>query len=312
MGPGCRGRNRLRQDGRRGTLCRPVPRGLCRRGPEVLHREVRRPRVRGEPARAAGQRQRALSRRGHRVGEEGARAGGRRPCGGRPGRARRPARRPRTGDRDPARGAQGRAGPACRRVAGLEGGHRHRGREARRGHRLAQRRQPAARAAGRVEGAAPHRPQLRRRALAPVLHRPDRLHPSPQVPLRRAAREARCRPGGQGTARHGGRGTGRLHRLGSDGRPVPRPDEAVEGRRACPARRRRRAVEAIPRRPGHLLRRARRRHGRAGQGVRRQRRGQGAAPGRGRGVGPRRRPRGRQAHDARHRRALGGRRQGPP
>ena len=53
-----------------------------------------------EPAGAADQRGRALARGGQRVGEEGARAGRRRQRRGRPGRARRPARRARTGHRD--------------------------------------------------------------------------------------------------------------------------------------------------------------------------------------------------------------------
>src|SRR5918993_415804 len=60
-------------------------------------------------------------------------------------------------------------------------------------HRLAQRRQPAARAAGDVEGAAPARPRHRRRPVAPVLHRAHDLHAAPQGALRRGARAPRLR-----------------------------------------------------------------------------------------------------------------------
>ncbi len=46
-----------------------------------------------------------------------------------------------------------------------------------------------------------------------------------------------------------------LHRVGRHRREVPRPDAPVEGRRPGSARRRRPAVEALPRRPGRVLRR---------------------------------------------------------
>ena len=101
------------------------------------------------------------------------------------------------------------------------------------------------------------------------------------------------RPGGQAAAGQGGRGAGRLPRVGPDRRRVPRPDAAVEGRRPGAARRRGRAVDAVPRRAGHVLRGARRGDGRPGLRVRRQRRGQGEAARRGRGAGAghrRRRP----------------------
>ena len=47
---------------------------------------------------------------------------------------------------------------------------------------------------------------------------------------------------------------GRLARVGADGRPVPRPDEAVEGRRTGAPRGRGGPVEAVPGCAGHLLR----------------------------------------------------------
>ena len=90
------------------------------------------------------------------------------------------------------------------------------GREARLRHRLAQRRQPAARPARPVEGPPPHRPSLRRRAVAAVLVGADDVHQGAQVALRRAAREARGRARGQGAAGQGGRGPGELDRVGAD------------------------------------------------------------------------------------------------
>ena len=100
----------------------------------------------------------------------------------------------RPGDRGAARVPAGRAGAEDRRGQGGQGEAGRRGREDRRGQRLAGRRQPAAHPARRVEGAPPHRPRLRRRAVAPVLGRADVVHPAPQGALRRAEREARRRP----------------------------------------------------------------------------------------------------------------------
>ncbi len=78
-----------------------------------------------------------------------------------------------------------------------------------------------------------------------------------------------------------------LHRVGSDGRQVPRPDARLEGRRPRPQGRRRRPLEAVPRRPGRLLRCPRRRQRRPRRRVRDQRRRQGRPAGRGRGPAPR-------------------------
>ena len=86
--------------------------------------------------------------------------------------------------------------------------------------------------ARRVEGAAPDRPGLRRRAVEAVLVGADDLHPSPQDALRRAEREARGCARGQGAPGQGGRGARRLHRLGPDRGPLPRPDDASGRRRA--------------------------------------------------------------------------------
>ena len=168
------------------------------------------------------------------------------------------------------------------RVQGGEGEARRRGREAGRGHRLAQRRQPSARPARDVEGAAAPRPGHRRRAVAALLHRADDVHPAPQGALRRGARAPRQRSRRQGAAGQGGRGALHVDRVGSDRRQVPRPDARVEGRRAGAARGRRPALAALPRRAGHVLRRPRRRQRRTRRGVRGQRRRQGRDPGRGR------------------------------
>ena len=128
--------------------------------------------------------------------------------------------------------------------------------------RLARRRRPAARAARRVEGAAPAGEVRRRRAVAAVLLRPHDVHPAPQGALRRAQREARGRPRGEGEAGQGGRGAVGVDRVGSDRGRLPRADAPLEGGRPGPQGRRRPALEAVPRRAGHLLRRARRGDGR--------------------------------------------------
>ena len=93
------------------------------------------------------------------------------------------------------RGAQGRARREGGRGQAAQGDDRRGGRDAGARQRLAQRRQPAARAARQLEGAPPDRQGHRRRAVAPVLVRPDDVHPAPQAALRRAQREARGRPG---------------------------------------------------------------------------------------------------------------------
>ena len=116
-----------------------------------------------------------------------------------------------------------------------------------------------------------------------------KVHFAEQHEKREAARER------QGAAGQGGRVARRLHRVGPDRGPLPRPDAAVEGRRPRAQGRRRRAVEPVPGRPGHLLRRPRRHQRRARRRVRRQRRGQGEAPRRGRGAAAGHRPRRRQA-----------------
>ena len=55
------------------------------------------------------------------------------------------------------------------------------------------------------------------------------------------------RPRRQGAAGQGGRVAGRLDRVGTDRRPLPRADAAVEGRRPGAQGRRRRAVAPVPR-----------------------------------------------------------------
>ena len=166
-----------------------------------------------------------------------------------------------------------------------EGGHRRRGREARRRQRLAQRRQPAARAPRPVEGAPPHRPR-------PPTTRSGAASPPPAPPTPVAASRTSPSSTRSGTppgwSRSGWPPRPRVWPTRPTGvRPPAAFRDLMKQWKAAgpaPARRRRRAVEAVPRRPGHLLRGPRRRHRRAGQGVRRQRRGQGEAPGRGRGA----------------------------
>lgn len=93
-------------------------------------------------------------------------------------------------------------------------------------------RQAAARAGGHLEGPAPAGPEDRRRAVAPLLARPLGVLQAPQGALRAARRAARGGPQGQGAP--GGRGgvAGEVDGLGSHGRPLPRPDDAVEGGRS--------------------------------------------------------------------------------
>ena len=255
-------------------------------GAGVLHQALRRAGGQGPPARAARRIGAAGARGGDLLGEGAARAGRRRARGGRPRLAGSPPRRARPGDRGPAQRPQGGARAEERGVQGGEGEAGRRGREAGRGHRLAQRRQPAARPPRDVEGAAATRPGHRRRAVAALLHRADDVHPAPQGALRRGARASRRRAGRQGAAGHGGRGAVDVDRVGSDGRQVPRPDARVEGRRSRAPRGRRQALAALPRRPGHLLRCPRRRQRGPRRGVRRQRGGQGGDPRRGREAPP--------------------------
>ena len=157
----------------------PVPRGHARGGAGVLHRALRRARVRGPAARAADQVRRCSPRT-------------RRPSRSRPSR---PARRGQRGRR-PRRRSLARLdalGPviAAQREARKAERAQQRGRVATRRRRrssprprssprqrLAQRRQPAARPPRRVEGAPPHRPGLRRRAVAPLLRRAHGVHPA--------------------------------------------------------------------------------------------------------------------------------------
>ena len=212
-----RRRDGLRPHPRRRTLRRPVPRGHARGGADLLHRAVRGPRDRGPAAGAAGAVGEADARRGDDDREDGPRPGHRRQRRRRPAVARRPARLARAGDRRPAAGAQGGARQGRGGEQGRQGGHRRRGREARGLPGLAQRRHPDARAARPVEGAPPHRPGDRRRAVEAVLGRADDVHPPPQGALRRAAGEARRRPGREGAAGQAGRGAGRRRPTG--GRP---------------------------------------------------------------------------------------------
>ena len=197
----------------------------------------------------------AQPRGSDRVDQDRARAAGRRQRGRRPGLLGGPARLARPGDRPAAVGAQGREGAEGGRVEGREGEAGRRGREDRGRHRLAPRRQPPPRDPRPLEGAAAHRPGFRRRALEAVLDRPHGVHATPQGALRRAGREARGRPGDQAAPGQGGRRPGHVHGLRADRRPLPRPDARVEGRRPRAQGHRRGAVEAVPRCPGHVLRR---------------------------------------------------------
>ncbi len=191
--------------------------------------------------------------------KQGPRQRARGPGRRRPRRRWSPPRRARAGDR-PASARQRRQERAQRQAGGegRQGAHRRRGRAARRGQRLAQRRQPAARAARRVEGAPPHRQGEPTTRSGTGSRRPARRTPgaarrtSPSS-TRSATAPAWSRSGWSSRPR-------RSPTPPSGARPpgVPRPDAAVEGRRAGAQGRRRRALEAVPRRPGHVLRRPRR------------------------------------------------------
>ncbi len=122
------------------------------------------------------------------------------------------------------------------------------------GNGLAQRRQPASRAAQTWKGPPPHRQAQRRRALAPVLVSPHDVHPPTQAALRRAQREARGARVAKEKLVAEAEELADVDRLGSDRPRLPRPDDAVEGRRAGAEGRGRRAVEALPRCAGHVLR----------------------------------------------------------
>ena len=236
MGPGRPGRHRLRADGGRRTRRRPVPRGHSGGGARVLHPALRRARLRGPAARAAGPRRCPEPRRGDRVDQAGLRPARRAQCRRRHRGAHRPTRRARPADRPTTRAATRRPRPQARGGQHPQAGDRRRGREDLAGQGLAQRRQPAARPARGVEGAPPSGAQARRRAVAPVLERAYVVHPAPQDPLRRARREARGRPGRQGAAAQGGRGAEHLDRVGADVEPLPHPDAGLEGRRGRAAR----------------------------------------------------------------------------
>ena len=157
-------------------------------------------------------------------------------------------------DRRAARAAPRGAGPQAR---GGQGARRSasppRPSGCRRGQRLAQRRQPDAAAARRVEGAPPAREVGRRRPVAPVLDRPDDVHPAPQGALRRAQREARRAPASSRRSWSSRpRRSPTSTEWGADRRQVPRPDAPVEGRRPGPQGRRRRSCgsgSAAPRTP---------------------------------------------------------------
>ena len=256
---------------------RAVPRGHARGGAEVLHRPLRRPGLRGRAARAADRGRRALPRRGGRPvkalrDQVSTPTRSATSTAWWPGSTRslrvidtqREERRPR--------------GASASRSPRPQGGDRRRGREAGRRQRLAQRRQPPARPARGVEGAPPPRQAppttpcgAASRGARTTYTRRRKAHFAEQHEQRDAARVVKERLAKEAEA------LAELDRVGPDRRQVPRPDARVEGRRPGAARGRRRAVEAVPRRPGRLLRRPRRRQRRAGQGVRRQRRGQGGS-----------------------------------
>ena len=160
---------------------------------------------------------------------------------------------PKVADQRAARKAE-RAKASAEAKAG-QGAVRRRGGEAGRRQRLARRGQPVPRAAGRVEGPASAGPRHRRRAVAPVLQRPHDLHAAAQGPVRQRVRAARDGSQGQGEPGRRSRGAAELHRLGSDHRGLPGPDDPLEGRRLGARGCRRRAVEEVPRRPGRVLRR---------------------------------------------------------
>ena len=132
-------------------------------------------------------------------------------------------------------------------------------------HPVEGRRRPAAHHRRGVEADQGHRPQDRRRAVEAVRRRPGRLRQAARQPLRPPRHRARRRQGDQGEAGRPGRGAVRVGGLARDRGGAEGTDDRVEGRSAHQPQHRGRAVEAVPGRPGRLLRAALR-------GVRRARR----------------------------------------
>ena len=119
------------------------------------------------------------------------------------------------------------------------------------------RRRPAEGDRRGVEDDPRDRPQDRRGAVDAVRRGARRLRPPPRGALRLARRAARRGARGQaGADRRGAEALG-LHRLGPDERGDALADGPLEGGAADRPRRRRRPVEAVPRRPGRLLHRPR-------------------------------------------------------
>ena len=109
------------------------------------------------------------------------------------------------------------------------------------------------------KGRPPAGPRARGGALAPVQPRPDDLRPAPSPALRAARVGAERGQDDQAGAGEGSRGSVHLQGLGADLGGVQAVDGSLEGGRPRLTQGRRRAVATLPRRPGHVLRRAQRR-----------------------------------------------------
>ncbi len=212
------GRHGLRPGRRAGARRRAVPRGDSRGGARLLHQAVRRARVRGAAARAAGARRmrcpptrrlESINRvaaqlvEPHAVGDIKALV------------ARLDALKPVIGLQREKRREE-RAAPA-------RGVPRAQGRDRRRGGEDRRRDATGATAPTGCATCSPSGrllPRLDKAADDELWHRfserPHDLHPGPQGALRRDVGEARRRPGDQGAPGQGGRGAGRLDRVGSD------------------------------------------------------------------------------------------------
>ena len=288
VGPGRRRRHRLRAHRRRRARRRPVARRHARGGAGLLHPALRRARVRGRAARAAGHGRRAAPDEATRVGQAG--------------------RATRSPSPTPS-ATSPRSTPGSTRWTGAS---RSSARQ-RRAERAAEARGVARRARSRSSPRPRSSPQgndwrngaNRLRDLLDEWKALPRLESADDALWRRFStarttytRRRKAHFAELNEKRDGARVV--KERLVKEAEALA--DSTEWGPTAgkyrdlmrqwkaagpAPRGRRRRAVEAVPRRPGHLLRRPRRGQRRAGRGVRRQRREEGGAPRRGRGAASR-------------------------
>ena len=270
-----RRRHGLRQHPRRRTVRGPVPRGHARGGADLLHRAVRRARDRGRAAGAAGAVGEAVARRGDDDGQDGPRSGDRRQRGRRPAVARRPARRARAGHRGQRLARKEERARPRRRARSPRRASSPRPRSSRAPRTGATaptgcascstsgRRSPGSTGAPTTPSGSGSRLRGRRTPGAARSHFAEQheKRDGARVVKERLAKEAEA----LADSTDWGPTAGRYRDLMRDWKAAG----------PAPKRHRRRAVEAVPGRPGRLLRRPRRRQRRPRRGVRGERRGQG-------------------------------------